>query len=99
MNASGMSSLQPDQDARVARSVVYLLASVLLILAFSVVGLFLEAELKNQQSLGGASEPVATEQRSLPSVDSEERRPSWWFKGRHASDAGRGSGEPTNQNS
>ena len=59
-----MASPQTEQDARVAQSVVYLVASVLLILAFSLITLFLEAELNNQQSLQGTSEPVAIEQVS-----------------------------------
>jgi hypothetical protein len=90
-----MASLQSEQDARVAKSVVYLVASVLLILAFSVISLFLEAELNNQQSLQGASEPVAIEQVSQSPVASAKRR-SWWFNGRH-DEAGPGSVEPGDQ--
>ena len=59
-----------DQEQLVARSVVVLVATVLLIVVFSIVGVFLEAELKHPQSLrpqhaGVASECVANQPRSL----------------------------------
>ena len=58
-----------DQEQLVARSVLILVATVLLILVFSIVGVFLEAELKNPQALrpqhaGVASELVANQPRS-----------------------------------
>ena len=58
-----------DQEQLVARSVVVLVATVLLIVVFSIVGVFLEAELKHPQSLrpqhaGVASELVANQLRS-----------------------------------
>ena len=59
-----------DQEQLVARSVLVLVATVLLILVFSIVGVFLEAELKHPQALrpqhaGVASELVANQPRSL----------------------------------
>jgi len=59
-----------DHERLVARSVLILVATVLLILVFSIVGVFLEAELKNPQALrpqhaGVASELVANQPRSL----------------------------------
>ena len=84
-----MASLETEQNARVAKSVVYLVASVLLIFAFFLISLFLEAELNNQQSLQGTAEPVAIEQVSQAPVARAKRR-SWWFRGRH-DDAGPGS--------
>ena len=58
-----------DQEQLVARSVLVLVATVLLILVFSIVGVFLEAELKHPQALrpqhaGVASELVANLPRS-----------------------------------
>ena len=58
-----------DQEQLVARSVLILVATALLILVFSIVGVFLEAELKNPQALrpqhaGVASELVANQPRS-----------------------------------
>ena len=79
-----MASPQTDQDARVAQSVVYLVASVLLILAFSLITLFLEAELNNQQSLQGTSEPVAIEQVSPPPATRQKQRTTWFQGRRHA---------------
>ena len=59
-----------DQEQLVARSVLVLVATVLLILVFSIVGVFLEAELKHPQALrpqhaGVASELVANQPRPL----------------------------------
>ena len=81
-----MASLEAEQNARVAKSVVYLVASVLLILAFSLITLFLEAELNNQQSLQGTSEPVAIEQVSPPPAAKQKQRAKW-FQGRRHADA------------
>ena len=58
-----------DQEQLVARSVLVLVATVLLILVFSIVGVFLEAELKHPQALrpqhaGAAGELVANQPRS-----------------------------------
>ena len=59
-----------DQEQLVARSVLVLVATVLLILVFSVVGVFLEAELKHPQAshpqqAGDASELVVHQPRSI----------------------------------
>jgi hypothetical protein len=61
-----------DQEQLVARSVLVLMATVVLILVFSIVGVFLEAELKHPQALrpqhaGVASELVANQTRSVGS--------------------------------
>ena len=58
-----------DHERLVARSVLILVATVLLILVFSIVGVFLEAELKHPQTLrpqhaGVASELVTNQPRS-----------------------------------
>ena len=58
-----------DQEQLVARSVLVLVATVLLLLVFLIVGVFLEAELKHPQALhpqhvGAASELVANQPRS-----------------------------------
>ena len=70
MKMAQISDLDKDQEQLVARSVLVLVATVLLILVFSIVGVFLEAELKHPQALrpqhaGVASELVANQPRSL----------------------------------
>ena len=50
-----------DQDEAVARSLVYLVGAVLLVVMFFVVGLFLEAELKQQEASKLVVDPPAVE--------------------------------------
>ena len=68
-----------EQDLAVARSLVYLVGAVLLIVMFAVVSLFLEAELKQQQALRSAAERPSEVRVTSPTSDGPTKKPWPWL--------------------
>jgi len=65
------------QDEAVARSVMYLVAALLVIVMFSLVGIFLQAELSEQAKLKAQHDQPVMVQSTPPTQSSRSPRRFW----------------------
>ena len=82
--ATAMANKKSEQDVQIAKSVLYLVASVLIVIALSLVGLFVGAELKQQdiarlQQEAASLERIQNQQLSQQNLTDKKPSNKWFI--------------------
>ena len=82
--ATAMANNKSEQDVQIAKSVLYLVASVLIVIALSLVGLFVGAELKQQdiarlQQEAASLERIQNQQLSQQNLTDKKPSNKWFI--------------------